>query len=336
MLWKDLASDDIQKWLDIRHKNAIQAEIEGFEWFSRVWTLQESVPAHATVLQLGKFQVPWGAAVGLLAHWGDDTVSGIEDLRHKKGRLTLLELLNQTWTRRSTEPRDKIYGIVGLCSAETRTICQADHSPSDRESKLQVTSAFALEQQSLSFLKLLDQRIPSFTVHHDHRVQKIYLFTVDTALRCFYRRYGISPDVTSARQKTDWEAKVERDEEEVRYWDAIKGDQRTHRQHFGVRMFGRYPNEGAIQMLDLARNVAYRPQMAFPPQITLSSEKATQFRNAPTDIRVIDGSIAFTGTAIGLVVGDAHQRHWFVKNLPSCLRTQNLTSISLEQFKRGR
>jgi hypothetical protein len=105
------------------------------KWWNRIWVVQESVlPATATLLY-GAVQLPWSlfarAAVTVAAHAATccaravaDThrvfaarVLAIEDARARwrsDTTLTLLSLANQFRSRDATDPRDKVFALVGL------------------------------------------------------------------------------------------------------------------------------------------------------------------------------------------------------------------------------
>lgn len=105
------------------------------KWWNRIWVVQESVlPATATLLY-GAVQLPWSllgrAAVTVAAHAATccartaahtlrvfaARVLDIEDARARwrsDTTLTLLSLANQFRSRDATDPRDKVFALVGL------------------------------------------------------------------------------------------------------------------------------------------------------------------------------------------------------------------------------
>ncbi|MCJ1323969.1 hypothetical protein MMC10_000631 [Thelotrema lepadinum] len=118
-------------------------------WFSRTWIIQEIALAKKAQVQCGSHEIPWDnlAAAGrvLVNHhltsaldidpspivamqvYRDATVNGKE--------LTLLELMQISRSNRSTDPRDKIYGILGIAAD-----IQAHHI--DPNYELSVESAY--------------------------------------------------------------------------------------------------------------------------------------------------------------------------------------------------
>ena len=114
------------------------AELFHREWFSRMWTLQEIVLANDAVFMCGDKEIAlWelNNAASLInihnakPHTTDkkDTVrlelSGYRviidilmtrDDYIKTGKLELMGLLTDCWNRKSSDPRDRIYGLLGL------------------------------------------------------------------------------------------------------------------------------------------------------------------------------------------------------------------------------
>ncbi|KAH7070744.1 heterokaryon incompatibility protein-domain-containing protein [Paraphoma chrysanthemicola] len=121
-------------------------------WWHRIWTVQEVIlPSKVTVV-VGWLQFDWttlaAAAHGFFRHQSlrcctmyaqtstlhifYERVDEIERCRadyHRGGRLNLLSLLNEFRSRSSTDPRDKIFGLLGVVKKDPQYHgMQADYS----------------------------------------------------------------------------------------------------------------------------------------------------------------------------------------------------------------
>jgi hypothetical protein len=109
-------------------------------WWDRIWVVQEAVVAEHMVVRYGNASMPWKmlATVAIRYHGGvvsnlldsvssDDTkvlrlLSRVRDLDHfrqtwraQSQKLDLLALLRQFCNRNSSDSRDKIFALLGLC-----------------------------------------------------------------------------------------------------------------------------------------------------------------------------------------------------------------------------
>ncbi|KAL4730836.1 hypothetical protein ACLX1H_002878 [Fusarium chlamydosporum] len=106
-------------------------------WFSRVWVIQESVLARHAVVQFGSYQISWhwvGIAAALIVNNPTLTPDGLEretiptgvsnaylmyrlsesQIYSQRLMLSLAQLLQVTRQFQCKEPRDKVYGLLGL------------------------------------------------------------------------------------------------------------------------------------------------------------------------------------------------------------------------------
>ncbi|KAJ9412707.1 heterokaryon incompatibility protein-domain-containing protein [Fusarium oxysporum] len=99
-------------------------------WFSRVWVIQESVLARHAVVQFGSYQISWnwiGIAAALIVNNPMLTPDGLERETIPTGvsnaylMLSFAQLLQVTRQFHCKEPRDKVYGLLGLQTTDSIT-----------------------------------------------------------------------------------------------------------------------------------------------------------------------------------------------------------------------
>ncbi|CVK90848.1 related to heterokaryon incompatibility protein (het-6OR allele) [Fusarium proliferatum] len=106
-------------------------------WFSRMWVLQEAVLARHALVQLGSYQIPWewvGLAAAILVHkpelspsgFGRDmiptgTMNGylmyrlsVSQKCFPRLEFSFAQLLQVSRHFQSKEPKDKVYGLLGI------------------------------------------------------------------------------------------------------------------------------------------------------------------------------------------------------------------------------
>ena len=117
---------------------ALQAfSIVGNPWWARVWTVQEAVLPQNKILLWGPLAMTWETLSDATASWVVFTPNSIEVRLHHQWQLDIIGSLmaNVVWLdiaklrtdppvylvnrwrfREATDPRDKIYALMGLCS----------------------------------------------------------------------------------------------------------------------------------------------------------------------------------------------------------------------------
>ena len=95
-------------------------------WFSRMWVVQEAGTANTVFLQYGDCSVPWAEFLRTIYYLHYTCKSPVDDIRRVTGlekvrdawakgmRQPLRDLIQECRHRRSTDPRDKIYALLGL------------------------------------------------------------------------------------------------------------------------------------------------------------------------------------------------------------------------------
>jgi hypothetical protein len=105
-------------------------------WFKRMWVIQEAAASASVLLMAGELEVNW-VDVGLAYLWFNAkdymriiTIPGSQNIftaavmwsstkLYGEPRYPLLHQLKSYWTKEVTDPKDKIYGLLGLCKEDT-------------------------------------------------------------------------------------------------------------------------------------------------------------------------------------------------------------------------
>jgi hypothetical protein len=145
----------------------VLAEFFSLPWFRRVWVLQEAFSQTAITARLGKHSVPWGSII-LAGLWQsflarDYTASSQPSIRSSPQQnagylpelwlgllhtrvprgLSMIELVCRARDFHASDPRDKVFGLLGLANdidADTKFI---NLRPDYTRSKTQVYTGFA-------------------------------------------------------------------------------------------------------------------------------------------------------------------------------------------------
>ncbi|KAH7220449.1 heterokaryon incompatibility protein-domain-containing protein [Fusarium redolens] len=113
-------------------------------WFSRIWVLQEAVLASHAIIQLGSYQIPWewvGLAAAITVHkpelslndFGEIIPTGamhcyfmyrlsISQRCFPPLKFSFAHLLQVTRLFESKDPKDKIYGLLGIATTDSIAI----------------------------------------------------------------------------------------------------------------------------------------------------------------------------------------------------------------------
>lgn len=149
--WDPLQNPALNEtFLEARYTTAIKRLFEG-AWWQRVWTVQESILGQTLYLVCGNREIPaeliCAVSQGYFKHvnsccrrflWKENRHMSLwapmalsDDLntnRIEKDSQDLLRLLAKFRTRLCYDPRDKIYGLLGLCSPDERKQILPDYS----------------------------------------------------------------------------------------------------------------------------------------------------------------------------------------------------------------
>ncbi|OAL43783.1 HET-domain-containing protein [Pyrenochaeta sp. DS3sAY3a] len=135
-------------------------------WFSRVWIIQEIALAKDAILFCGDLKIPWGDLVAAFKMAQKLRTTGQQDFRLANYRLERLEssrtpnshyllddLLSVHRGAGVTDPRDQIYGLLGL--AKDGGLFEVDYSKSVAEVYVDAAKNMLLSSSSLKILHLL-------------------------------------------------------------------------------------------------------------------------------------------------------------------------------------
>ncbi|KAF5627008.1 heterokaryon incompatibility (het-6OR allele) [Fusarium sp. NRRL 52700] len=122
---------------DIEDSRSAMIQLFKRRWFSRIWVLQEAVLARHAVIQLGSYQIPWewvGLAAAIVVHKPELSPRGyardmiptgtmnsylmyrlsISQKCFPRLKFSFAQLLQVSRHFQSKEPKDKIYGLLGI------------------------------------------------------------------------------------------------------------------------------------------------------------------------------------------------------------------------------
>jgi hypothetical protein len=132
--------------------------LESRPWFNRIWVLQEVALAEHALAICGSICIPWAC---IPAWWA----ANVENLRSSFAppptlsidpialkRSSLLQQLHDTRLSRATDPRDKVYGLIGLLSPEDKLSVMVDYTQSIDIVYKYVASSIMSREKSLKVL----------------------------------------------------------------------------------------------------------------------------------------------------------------------------------------
>jgi hypothetical protein len=114
-------------------------------WFRRMWVVQEAGVANRAFLHYGGCSVPWVEFLRTIYYLHYTCKSPVDDIRRVTGlekvrlawvngmRQPLRDLIQECRYRRSTDPRDKIYALLGLMGDPMSDLLLPDYSKSVSE-----------------------------------------------------------------------------------------------------------------------------------------------------------------------------------------------------------
>lgn len=142
------------------------ADFFSLPWFRRVWVLQEALSQTAITARMGKLSVPWGAVI-LAALWQSflarnytaesklpakptrqgagylpELWLGLVHNRTPKG-LSMVELVCRARDFHASDPRDKVFGLLGLANDIDSDADLPNLRPDYTRSTVEVYSGFA-------------------------------------------------------------------------------------------------------------------------------------------------------------------------------------------------
>lgn len=161
----------LPQWTDV------QAFLER-DWFSRVWILQEIVLAKSILIQCGDHTLSWGTLDllgSLLIKRPKNDITPIRDLgefmlqmvrarvthhfgaiEQKRSFLSLTALLREMRARKATDPRDKVYGLLGIVVGQSESKLRPDYTKDWPIVYADMTNSLLAYDKKLSILKLVE------------------------------------------------------------------------------------------------------------------------------------------------------------------------------------
>lgn len=143
--------------------------IQKSNWFERMWVVQEAGVASNLYLQFGECSVAWSSFLQTVYYLhftckipirNFRRVIGIEKIRtgwQDGKRQALRDLILECRYRQSSDPRDKIYAVLGLMGDRMNDLLQPDYSKSISEVYTNVTRHFITQHESLD--PICDQQL---------------------------------------------------------------------------------------------------------------------------------------------------------------------------------
>jgi hypothetical protein len=132
------------------------------EWFERMWVVQEVGAAEHVSLQYGELSIYWSSFLKVVHYLyyacnipmeNISKVTGLEKIRlgYNAGkRQPLRDLLWDTRYRHGTDPRDKIYSLLGLMGDPMGRLLQPDYTKSVSEVYSNATHHLVAQNRSLN------------------------------------------------------------------------------------------------------------------------------------------------------------------------------------------
>ena len=142
-------------------------------WFERCWVFQEILLAERAVLWCGSLEMSWSSFVrhceeledgsesmnSLIFTLCDDAVLKVQDLRDRfrsgsrQDRPPLSKILIDTWQRKASDDRDKIFSVLGLVEG---TVLKADYTLTVRETYMAAARSCIVQDRHLGILCLTE------------------------------------------------------------------------------------------------------------------------------------------------------------------------------------
>ncbi len=133
-------------------------------WFRRVWVIQEAALAARSTVRCGSYEIPWTdlvdlcqvqAGEGQREYEAHETMLAIEAIRERYNlglERPLVELLSMSVDFKSTDPRDKLFGLLGVATDAQEPDLLPDYSLSVQDVYAKVTRILVLRDKSLAVL----------------------------------------------------------------------------------------------------------------------------------------------------------------------------------------
>lgn len=181
---EDLGFGSRGLWVDQAKRTAALAKLFAKNWVHRVWVIQEVALAQKVMMVTGS----------VVVHMDNDFMARLRGRAKAAGldvpgplawdpiasapTRDLLTMLNMTKNCRSTDPRDKVYGLMGLTGERLQTLLKVDYAQSIDEVFTRTAAAIIVLREDLEILaysssttnsdikdRSLPSWVPDWTVH---------------------------------------------------------------------------------------------------------------------------------------------------------------------------
>ncbi|KAK7193424.1 heterokaryon incompatibility protein [Paraphaeosphaeria sporulosa] len=130
----------------------------GHRWFDRVWILQEIALARLATMVAGERTVHWtfhtiNRLLGLCASLSIEPPSALRWLPASQPEQDVLSVLHRCRNCSSTDPRDKVFAVLGLVQADFQNSFPIDYSLTAEEVYTQLVTHLFYVEKNLRFLK---------------------------------------------------------------------------------------------------------------------------------------------------------------------------------------
>ncbi|KAL8735817.1 MAG: hypothetical protein Q9166_000681 [cf. Caloplaca sp. 2 TL-2023] len=149
------------------------------EYWQRVWIIQELTLARSITIYCGKYQLPWTklrdaisvatinmqrSSLNVAELWEWKTVADLNGLLDLRSRITdirrsqpvqLLYALSVSLKSRSSEPRDKVYGLLGLVSDAANYVARPNYKSPLESINVSITLTYIATKENLDPIVLL-------------------------------------------------------------------------------------------------------------------------------------------------------------------------------------
>ncbi|KAI8623637.1 HET-domain-containing protein [Xylariaceae sp. FL1651] len=135
-------------------------------WFERTWVIQEAMLARQATVTCGSLSLPFRMILRVFEHWhrkGFRQIIGVSvsrplfamiqiDRALKAGNLPLLKVLFQTAGSDSSDPRDRVFGLMNLITGDVDLGVEVDYNITCEELYTQLARHQITHHKRLSFL----------------------------------------------------------------------------------------------------------------------------------------------------------------------------------------
>lgn len=155
---EDLGFASRSLWLDTERRQVALKKLFAKRWASRVWVIQEVALAQKLVMVTGNASCPMDANL-MCRIRGRAKISGLQipgplawDPLVSAPTRDLLTMLHMTRNCSSTDPRDRIYGLLGLVGERLQSLIQIDYSRTLEEVMTRTAAAIIICREDFDIL----------------------------------------------------------------------------------------------------------------------------------------------------------------------------------------